>query len=144
MNLPIKIPHCKHKGHNIQPIVSGCSFDNGHEKVEKYDTYDVVTQLVVSELRSHDLYVLLYRSIANIIVTGIIPILLLSYFNFFIFKGMKKFVQKRPFWSKQDRISSVIHIIYLEIPQYNNFICCVILYFECKIELQFIKCIFIR
>ena len=65
------------------------------EKIENYDTYDVVTRLVISDLRSHDMYVLIYQNFANIIVTGIIPLLLLAYFNFFICKGMRKFVEER-------------------------------------------------
>lgn len=65
------------------------------EKIENYDTYDVVTRLVISDLRSHDMYVLIYQNFANIIVTGIIPLLLLAYFNFVICKGMRKFVEER-------------------------------------------------
>ena len=66
-----------------------------HEKIEEYDTHDVVTRLVLSDLRSHHMYNLLYLNIANIAITGIIPVFLLTYFNFFIGKGMKKFVQQR-------------------------------------------------
>ena len=66
-----------------------------HGKLEVYDTHDVVTWLVVSDLRSHHMYNLLYLNIANIAITGIIPVFLLAFFNFFIGKGMKKFVQQR-------------------------------------------------
>ena len=66
-----------------------------HEKIEEYDTYDIVTRLKVSDLRSHHMYNLFYLNIANIAITGIIPVFLLAFFNFFIGKGMKKFVQQR-------------------------------------------------
>ena len=65
------------------------------EKIENYDTYDVVTRLVISDLRSHDMYVLIYQNFANIVVTGILPLLLLAYFNYFICKGMRQFATQR-------------------------------------------------
>ena len=67
------------------------------EKVESHGTYDIVTKLIISDLRSNELYELFYLNIANIIVTGVVPLLMLAYFNFFISRGMKKFVRKRSF-----------------------------------------------
>lgn len=66
-----------------------------HENIDEYDSHDVVTRLMLSDLRSHQMYSLIYLNIANIAITGIIPVFLLAYFNFFIGKGMKKFVQQR-------------------------------------------------
>ena len=65
------------------------------EKIENNGANDIVTKLIVSELRSNDIYVLFYMNIANMVVTGIIPVLVLGFFNFFVIRGMWKFQGKR-------------------------------------------------
>ena len=45
--------------------------------------------------RTNYFYVLLYRTIAEILITGIIPVICLFYFNYKIFKGRKSFIQRR-------------------------------------------------
>ena len=75
-------------------------FDNSttivlSKKVERNDSYDVVTRLSISKFRSNGMYSLLYLNIGNIVLTGIVPLLLLVYFNFFVVRGMRKFERKR-------------------------------------------------
>ena len=65
------------------------------EKTENNGGNDIITKLVVSELRSNNIYVLFYMNIANMVVTGIIPVLVLAFFNFFVIRGMRKFQGKR-------------------------------------------------
>ena len=67
------------------------------EKDEENDVDDVVTRLSISKLRSNETYTLLYLNIGNIIITGIVPLLILAYFNFFVVRGMRKFERKRSF-----------------------------------------------
>jgi hypothetical protein len=49
----------------------------------------------LSSWRTNYFYVLLYRTIADILITGIIPVICLSYFNYKILKGKKSFIQRR-------------------------------------------------
>lgn len=51
--------------------------------------------IVVTEMRIAELYTVLYINIANITVTGLIPLTLLAFFNFHIYKGIMRFHQRR-------------------------------------------------
>ena len=64
-----------------------------HISIEK--TYNITTRITVSNMRSDELYVLLYMTIANIIFTGVLPVALLAFLNFHIYKGVTKFHQRR-------------------------------------------------
>jgi hypothetical protein len=57
--------------------------------------HNISTELVISTLRRNHVYVLLYMNIANIVVTGIIPLVALTYFNYHIHQGMHRFVQRK-------------------------------------------------
>ena len=59
------------------------------------DRHNISTKFVVSTFRRNYLYVLIYVNIANIVVTGIIPLVSLTYFNYHIHKGMHHFVRRR-------------------------------------------------
>ena len=61
----------------------------------------ILTQIIVSDLRWSETYVLVYMNIGNILITGIIPLLMLAYFNFYIYRGMKTFLKRR--WSIRRR-----------------------------------------
>ena len=61
----------------------------------------ILTQIIVSDLRWSETYVLVYMNIGNILITGIIPLFMLAYFNFYIYRGMKTFLKRR--WSIRRR-----------------------------------------
>ena len=60
------------------------------------NTDNITTKIVLSDLRKNSTYVLLYKGFANFIVTGILPLILLAYFNFRIYKGMLIFARRLP------------------------------------------------
>ena len=57
--------------------------------------FSTTTRIIVSTWRQNHLYVMLYKTIANIIVTGPLPLVLLSYFNFYIYKNRQIFLERR-------------------------------------------------
>ena len=65
------------------------------EKIVDDGTNNISTQILVSDLKNDKYYVLLYVNIGNIIVTGFAPLMLLAYFNFYIYKGMHRFAKQR-------------------------------------------------
>ena len=69
------------------------------------------TIISLSSWRTNYFYVLLNRTIADIIITGIIPVICLSYFNYKIFKGKQSFIQRR---------STIVHVPKLNLNSRNN------------------------
>ena len=67
------------------------------EKVERNDVNNVVTRLSISKFRSNDTYSLLYLNLGNIIITGIVPLLVLAFLNFFVVREMRKFERQRSY-----------------------------------------------
>ena len=65
------------------------------EHTSTENTYNITTRIIVSNMRSDELYVLLYTNIANIILTGLLPFTLLAFLNFHIYKGVKRLHQRR-------------------------------------------------
>ena len=63
------------------------------EKID--EKYNTSTSLVVSNMRANHWYVLVYMNISNLIVTGLIPLFMLAYFNLYIYQGMQIFIQRR-------------------------------------------------
>ena len=83
--------------HNFEDI--GNNTDLNHTVVlEKFvnDGFtNISTEIVVSDLRKSDTYVLAYITVGNFIITGLIPLILLAYFNFYIYQGMRLFMKRR-------------------------------------------------
>lgn len=59
------------------------------------NTYNISKRIVVTDMRIDDLYILLYVNIANTLVTGLVPLALLAYFNFRIYRGLIYFRRRR-------------------------------------------------
>ena len=68
-------------------------------------THDIVSTLVISYMRENHLYVSFYMNAANLVVTGIIPVVVLIYFNLKVIQEMRAFAKRR-----QTRRRSSIHI----------------------------------
>ena len=64
------------------------------EENEVNEEYTISTKLILSTFRMDYYYVLLYMNIVNIIVTGIIPLIMLAYLNFRIYKSMRTFMHR--------------------------------------------------
>merc|ERR1719334_3043562 len=64
------------------------------EENEVNAEYTISTKLILSTFRMDYYYVLLYMNIVNIIVTGIIPLIMLAYLNFRIYKSMRTFMHR--------------------------------------------------
>ena len=58
-------------------------------------THNISTTLVISNMRESRLYVSIYMNIANLVVTGILPVVVLIYFNFKVIKEMRTFAERR-------------------------------------------------
>ena len=69
------------------------------DKIVSDDSNYILT-LQPSDLRWSETYVLIYMNIGNIIITGIIPVLMLAYFNFYVYQGMKNFLKRR--WERRN------------------------------------------
>ena len=58
-------------------------------------THNISSTLVVSNMRKNHLYVSFYMNIANLVVTGIFPVIVLIYFNLRVIKEMRSFAERR-------------------------------------------------
>ena len=58
----------------------------------KYDLFEIRP----TELRQNPNYILWYINISNLVVTGIMPALLLSFLNFNIYKSLRQWRQRKP------------------------------------------------
>ena len=85
--------HATQNANNTQNI--DCSYPCLVRHVEVLDEYNVTSELVSSVFRNDYYYLLLYRNIANLLVTGVIPFITLAYLNFRIYNSMKTFIERR-------------------------------------------------
>ena len=65
------------------------------EKIVDDGSTNISTKIVVSDLRLSETYVLAYLTVVNVIITGLIPLSMLAYFNIYIYRGMKRFLHRR-------------------------------------------------
>ena len=89
--------------HELEDVNKSADFNATvlSEKLASDGLNYILTQIIVSDLRWSETYVLVYMNIGNILITGIIPLFLLAYFNFYIYRGMKTFLKRR--WSIRRR-----------------------------------------
>ena len=83
----------------IETILSNSTWTYGISMIEKistnHDGASIRTRIVASTTRENYYYILLYRTLCDVIVTGITPLLLLVYFNYKIYVGKRVFIQRR-------------------------------------------------
>ena len=83
----------------IETILSNSTWTYGISMFEKISTnhegVSIRTRIVASATRENYYYILLYRTLCDVIVTGITPLLLLVYFNYKIYVGKRVFIQRR-------------------------------------------------
>ena len=70
------------------------------ERIEYDGTTNISTKIVVTDLRLSVTYELAYRTVVNTIITGLIPLSMLAYFNIYIYQGMKRFLRRR--WERRN------------------------------------------
>ena len=61
---------------------------------------NISTKIVASDLRMSETYVLAYHYVGDLIITGLIPLIMLTYFNFYIYQGMRRFMKRR--WERRN------------------------------------------
>ena len=83
----------------IETILSNSTWTYGISMFEKISTnhegVSIRTRIVASATRENYYYILLYRTLCDVIVTGITPLSLLVYFNYKIYTGKRVFIQRR-------------------------------------------------
>ena len=83
----------------IETILSNSTWTYGISMFEKistnHDGSSFRTRIVASSTRENYYYILLYRTLCDVIVTGITPLLLLVYFNYKIYIGKRVFIKRR-------------------------------------------------
>ena len=83
----------------IETILSNSTWTYGISMFEKistnHDGSSFRTRIVASSTRENYYYILLYRTLCDVIVTGITPLLLLVYFNYRIYIGKRVFIKRR-------------------------------------------------
>ena len=65
-------------------------------------TTNTTTNLILSDMRRDKLYVLLYTNLANLIFTGLLPLALILYLNIHVYKGFRKFNERRTSMHQQN------------------------------------------
>ena len=84
---------------NIEDI--GICTDSNHTVTIVNDSFtNISTCIVASDLRLSETYEFAYRCVGDLIITGIIPLMMLIYFNFYIYQGMRRFMKRR--WERRN------------------------------------------
>ena len=73
---------------NLKEDTSNCSMNSVNETMKSNCSTEFT--IVPTEIRNHYDYILWYINISNLVVTGAIPCVLLTYFNYNIYKSLKQ------------------------------------------------------